>query len=82
MVYGVGAVAALIGLVIGKVIVGGGMEQAVNIRAGARTAGRTLTTAEVDAADRLEHRALFGAKLSAALLAVTVVAMAVGRYVS
>jgi hypothetical protein len=79
--YGVGGLAAIIALIIGATRIGPSLEGVVKLRLAAQAAGRALTADEEATAARLGARIAGGTRMAAALLAITVAAMAVGRYV-
>ena len=79
--YGVGGLAAIIALIIGATMIGPNLERVVKLQLAAKAAGRALTADEEATAARLGVRIARGTRMAAALLVITVAAMAVGRYV-
>lgn len=79
-VYGVGGAAALVALVLGAAIIGPSLEKVVKIQLAAEAASRALTADETATIGMLKARSGKMTGIAAMLLAITVAAMAIGRY--
>jgi hypothetical protein len=81
MTYGIGGLSAILALILGAAVIGPSLEKVVKIQLAAHGASRALTPDEQATAARLSGRVALGTRITGGLLAVTVAAMAVGRYV-
>jgi hypothetical protein len=80
--FGIGAVAAIVALVIGLVFVRPGMLKAAQLTQSAASAGAGEREAQLAAAQQARVRATSAQQIVTLLLLVAVATMAVGRYVN
>jgi hypothetical protein len=81
MTYSIGGLAAVITLFVGGIMTGGSAAKIGKIMAEAGAAGGPPTPEQSQRIAALQARMRLGGRLSFALLLVTVVTMAIGRYV-
>lgn len=81
MVYGIGAAAALIGFSIAMAFVAPSAKKLGQLGAVVAQSGGPPTPEQKTAITALERRMLIGSRVGAGLVAITIVAMAVARYV-
>jgi uncharacterized membrane protein len=81
MVFGIGGAAALIALIAGASMIGPSLEKIVKLGDAIERDGRAPTADETATLLRLKARASLGTRIAAGMLAITVAAMAIGRYV-
>ena len=80
MVYGLGAVTAVLAMIVGITMGAASEKRMAAINRRLRTEGREPTAAETALIDSLRARAGLGSRIASVLLLVTAVAMAVARY--
>jgi hypothetical protein len=80
MTYGIGAAAAILGLIIGGVMTGGSAGKIAKISASAASAGGPPSAAQMAEIGALQARMRLGARISFTLLLITTITMAVARY--
>jgi hypothetical protein len=81
MVYGIGAAAALIGFSIAMGFVAPSAKKLAQLGAAVAQSGGPPTAAQATSIATLERRMLTGSRVGAGLIVITVLAMAVARYV-
>lgn len=81
MVYGIGAAMALISFVVAMTFVAPTAKKLGQLGAAVAQSGAPPTPEQAGAVAALQHRMLIGSRVGAGLVAITIVAMAVARYV-
>jgi uncharacterized membrane protein len=80
-VYGIGGAAAIIALIAGASMIGPSLQNVVVLSEKISSEGRAPSSLEMAEIARLKAKSALGTKIAAALLAIAVVTMAIGRYV-
>jgi hypothetical protein len=81
MIYGVGAIFAIVAVTIGIAVVGRGVEKLVQLGKAIEATGVAPTAEQAGRLAGLQRRVTLGTRIVAGLLGITVIAMAIARYI-
>ena len=80
-VYGIGGAAAIVALIAGASMIGPSLQNVVVLREKIASEGRAPSSVEIAEIARLKAKSALGTRIAAALLVITVLTMAIARYV-